>query len=29
VRGTPSFFINGKKAMVRDAAGYKEIIDKL
>ncbi len=29
VRGTPTFFINGKKAMVRDAAGYKEIIDKL
>jgi protein-disulfide isomerase len=29
VRGTPTFFVNGKKVMVRDAAGYKEIIDKL
>jgi len=29
VRGTPSFFVNGKKVMVRDAAGYKDLIDKL
>ncbi len=29
VRGTPTFFINGKKAQVRDAAGYKELVDKL
>ena len=29
VRGTPTFYINGKKSQVRDAAGYKELIDKL
>ncbi len=29
VRGTPTFFINGKKAQVRDLDGYKAIIDKL
>jgi protein-disulfide isomerase len=29
VRGTPTFFINGKKTMARDAAGFKQEIDKI
>ena len=29
VRGTPTFFINGKKTMARDFNGYKTEIDKL
>jgi protein-disulfide isomerase len=27
VRGTPTFFMNGKKTMARDAAGFKREID--
>jgi protein-disulfide isomerase len=29
VRGTPTFFINGKKTMARDAATFKQEIDKI
>ena len=29
VRGTPTFFINGKKTMARDTAGFKAAVDKL
>ena len=29
VRGTPSFFLNGKKTMARDLAGYKREIDQI
>ncbi len=29
VRGTPTFFINGKKTMARDLAGFKAEIDKI
>jgi protein-disulfide isomerase len=29
VRGTPTFFINGKKTMARDTAGFKQEIDQI
>ena len=29
VRGTPTYFINGKKTMARDLAGYKKEIDQI
>jgi protein-disulfide isomerase len=29
VRGTPTFFLNGKKTMARDLAGYKREIDAI
>ena len=29
VRGTPTFYINGKKTMARDFNGYKSEIDKI